>query len=94
MIFTNHTKRNNNKSHIVPMKNSSVSLFSAVLSHTTSRFLNATRLLGWVVTEGVMRTQVALLHSVLVKPAEALGKVPAQRNGENVKEDQQSEGVK
>lgn len=39
------------------------------------------------------RTQPALLDSVLVKPAEALGKVPAQRDREDVEEDEQSEGV-
>lgn len=48
---------------------------------------------GQVETEGVLPTQAALLHSVLVKPAEALGKVPAQRNRKNVEEDKQSEGV-
>lgn len=48
---------------------------------------------GWLAAEGALQTQPVLLHSVLVKPAEALGKVPAQGDGENVEEDEQSEGV-
>lgn len=49
--------------------------------------------LGQVESQGVLLKQAALLHSVLVEPAEALGKVPAQRNRENIEEDKQSEGV-
>lgn len=37
--------------------------------------------------------QLLLLDSVLVEPAQALGEVPAQGDGEDVEEGEQSEGV-
>lgn len=40
-----------------------------------------------------MGAQLVLLDSVLVKPAESLREVPAQRDGEDVDEGEQSEGV-
>lgn len=40
-----------------------------------------------------VRAKLVLLDSVLVKPAETLCEVPAQRDGEDVDEAEQSEGV-
>lgn len=113
VIFTNHTKRNNNKSRIVPdfwfptelqRRSQSETDFAAGLYSVVSRSpTGAPHVragasmcptgIGCVGTEGVSRTQPALLDSVLVEPAEALGKVPAQRDREDVEEDEQSEGV-
>lgn len=101
VIFTNHTKRNNNKSRIVPIKDRLYSQSLLRRGPQSHRELhkyeqvpqcNLTALGGFE-TEGVLRAQPTLLHSVLVKPAEALGKVPAQGDRENVEEDEQSEGV-
>lgn len=39
------------------------------------------------------RVKPVLLDSVFVKPAEALGEIPAQRDGEDVDEAEESEGV-
>lgn len=39
------------------------------------------------------RDKPLLLDSVLVKPAEALSEIPAQRDGKDVDEDEEGEGV-
>lgn len=40
-----------------------------------------------------LRDKLVLLDSLLVKPAEASGEVPPQRDGEDIEEAEQSEGV-
>lgn len=44
-------------------------------------------------TESAVKCVCPLLHSVLIEPAEAFSEVPAQCDGENVEESEQSEGV-
>ncbi|KAF3857174.1 hypothetical protein F7725_009033, partial [Dissostichus mawsoni] len=111
-IFTNHTKRNNNKSCI-----SSVVLFSVTSPNTSSELRIHTRARQKINREwssssldsspshrleeagdsfvcvSRLRDKRPLLHPVLVEPAEALCEVPAQRQGEDVDDDEQSEGV-
>lgn len=44
-------------------------------------------------TESAVKRVRPLLHSVLIEPAEAFSEVPAQCDGENVDESEQSERV-
>lgn len=48
---------------------------------------------AWSQLVSNLRDKLVLLDAVLVKPAETLSEVPAQRDGEDVDEAEQSEGV-
>lgn len=49
--------------------------------------------MAWSQLVSNFREKLVLLDAVLVKPAETLSEVPAQRDGEDVDEAEQSEGV-
>lgn len=125
-LFTNHTKKNNNKSCVVRLP---VSLRPQQRSQTETNGVGRQAASSLVSQPSVCpsvprgqpacrrtrsasgrlceltasrlgadkcprpKAEPALLDSVLVKPAETLRKVPAQADGEDVHEDEQSEGV-
>lgn len=84
-VFT-PTKRAKTRNQRGPPQSTSVRLRAE--SHSPEPQIDPLQL-----REEQTKVRAASLDPVLVKPAEAFGEVPAQRDGEDVEEGEQSEGV-